>query len=123
MPIMPSPAATATGLCESTHLARPAVGFHREAHGHVEGANAALFTGLGNFAADIVDVVARVMELHVGQRALRRAYGLAVHATDETQQRLGHRHRSQDVGTLLGNLRTLYRNKADVVSTRFHREL
>ena len=86
----PRPAATATGLCDTTQiLPRKAVHLHREAHRRVHRPDALLLQGRHDLAGDLVDVIAGVVEFQVGDRAGRAADRLPVHPADEAEERLG----------------------------------
>ena len=68
-----------------------AVHLHREAHRRVQRPDALLLQGRHDLAGDLVDVIAGVVELQVGDRAGRAADRLPVHPADEAEERLGRR--------------------------------
>ena len=71
--------------------ARKAVHLHREAHRRVHRPHALALQGRHDLAGDLVDVIAGVVELQVGDRAGRAADRLPVHPADEAEERLGGR--------------------------------
>src|SRR5262249_14325515 len=71
--------------------------FHREAHRRINGANALSLQGGDDLAGDLVDVIARVMELEIGHRARRAADRLAVQPADEAKESPGAWEVAEDV--------------------------
>ena len=96
-------------------LAGEAVHLHREAHRRVDRPDALLLQGGDDLAGDLVDVIAGVVELQVGDRAGRAADRLPVHPADEAEERLGRREEPQDVGPLVVQGRAADLDQADVV--------
>ncbi len=123
MPICPSPAATATGLWATTQiLPGDAVHLHREAHRRVDRPVPFGLEGGDDRAGDLVDPLARVVELEVGDRAGRAADRLPVHPADDAHQPLGPGEQAQDVLPLVVELGSPDRHEPHVVGPRVEAE-
>ena len=118
MPIWPSPAATATGLCETTQvlpgkrsisIGKPIDGFTARTPSRFERRD--------DPVGDLVGVIAGVMELQVGDRARRAADRLAVHPANHADQRPGPRVECEDLGPLVVQLGAVDRHETHVVGT------
>ena len=117
MPILPSPAATATGLWrDDPDLAGEAVHLHREAHRRVDRPDALRFQGGDDGVGHLVGVVARVVELQVGDRTGRAADRLAVHPADDADERLRPRVKAEDLASLVVEFGPVDRDEAHIVS-------
>src|SRR5262249_37473934 len=66
-------------------------------------------------AGNLIDVIAGVVELQVGDGAGGAAYRLPVHAADEAEKRCGPRERTQDVVPLVVQGRTANLDQSGVV--------
>ena len=73
---------------DGPHLLAPAVGFHRESGGRIQGPHTDTFAGPYNVASNLVRIVRRLVELQVGSGAGGCAYIFPVHANHETEQGL-----------------------------------
>src|SRR5262249_911271 len=71
-----------------------------EAHRRVHRPDALSFERRHDFPGDLVDVIAGVVELEVGNRAGRAADRLPVHPANEAEKRLGVWEVAQDVDPL-----------------------
>jgi len=107
---------------DDPHLARKALHLHGEARRRVQRPHPAALQRLHEAAPDLVDLVGGVVELDVGHGALRRAQALAVHAPDEAHQRPRVREGPQDVRALVGDLRAIDLDEADVVGAGVERD-
>ena len=86
---------------DDPHLLRPAVGLHREAHRRVDGRHALPLQGGHDGPADLVHVLAGVVELQVRHRPGRVADRLPIHPADHGEQRPRPGVELQDVGPLV----------------------
>ena len=121
---VPRPAATATGLCETTQIlpgkrsisiGKPIAGFTAR--------TPCVFQGRHDLAGDLVDVIAGVVEFQVGDRAGRAADRLPVHPADEAEERLGRREGTQDVVPLVVQGRAADLDQAGVVGPAVQAQL
>ena len=76
---------------------------HREAHRWIDRPDAARLELGDDVCADLVDLVAGPVELEIGDRPRRAAHGLARHADDEAQQRLGPGIVSEGISSRCGS--------------------
>ena len=116
MPIWPRPAATATGLCETTQIlpgkrsisiGKPIDGLTARTPSASRAATIARATSLVRSPG--------VVELQVGDRPGRAADRLPVHPADDADQPLGPRVEAEDLGPLVVELGPVDGDEADVV--------
>ena len=123
MPICPSPAATATGLCETTQVlpGKRSVSIGKPTDGLT--ARTPRFDSRGDDPPrGLVGVVVGVVELQVGDRAGGAADRLPVHPADDADQRPGPRVERQDVGPLVVELGPADRDEPHVVGAELEAE-
>src|ERR1700731_2351789 len=81
-------------------MTRSLIHLHREAHGRINGANAARLELRGDLRPDLINLVARSMEFEIGDRSRRATHRLAGHAHDVAEKRLGPRIVAKDLVAL-----------------------
>ncbi len=116
MPIRPRPAGLGHALVRDDPRAlREVVHLHRKGHGRVEGPDAGVLQRADDPAGDHIEIVARCVELQVGDGASGRAHRLAVHAPDKGDQGPRRRKGSVDERDFLLDRRIVDRDQGAIV--------
>jgi hypothetical protein len=96
-------------------FSRKITGLHREPDRGVHGPDPSVFEPTDDFPCHVVDTVAGVMELKVGDRPSGASYRLPVHAADHADENLGRRKDLKDARSLRGDIRPVNPDEADII--------
>ena len=120
----PRPASTAIGLMRNNpeRAAPDLVHLHGETHRGIDRLDAARLEFGHDGGADLVDLLARSMELQVGHGSRRTPHRLARHTDHEAQQRHGPGVVSQNLVTLGIERRAREFNQPNIIRSALHGE-
>src|SRR5215469_4101798 len=117
----PEPRSDRHGLMRNDpHLRSPAIRFHGETYRcAVDGADTDSFNDPDNLAGGLVGFVRCVMKFEIGDGARRGSNILAVHENHKANECPCFAEEPKDLRFLVGDLRAVNLDKADIVGTSF----
>jgi hypothetical protein len=100
-------------------FSRKLTSLHREPHRSVHRPDASVFELTDDVPGHLVDTVAGVMELKVGDRPGGASYWLPVHTADHADENLGSWKDLQNARSFRGDIRPVNRDETDIICSGF----